>query len=89
MKFKVSLHDSSEIFQVSLQDNSELSIDFGIVTQTGSGIPYTGPYEVTPKANESSTLKTKGYSMRDDVTVKEVQHYEVSNQSGGTTFIIT
>lgn len=90
MNFKVNLNDNSENFYVSFLDNSEdISIDFGIITQAGSGIPYNGPYDVTPKVDESYTLKTKGFSMRDNVTVKEVQHYEVSNQSGGSTFIIT
>lgn len=50
--------------------------------------PYEGPYEVTPKADERQTLHTKGMSMKDDVTVKAVPYYEVSNAAGGQTIYI-
>lgn len=53
----------------------------------GGGFPdYKGEYEVTP-STEEQVLPTKNKSMRNDVTVKEIPTYEVSNDSG-TTFII-
>lgn len=48
---------------------------------------YTGPYEVTPNLN-AQTLETAGQLMREDVTIKPIPIYEVSNNSGGTTVII-
>ena len=47
---------------------------------------YTGSYEVTPKA-EKQTLSTKNKVMASDVTVRSIPTYEVSNESGGTTFL--
>lgn len=48
---------------------------------------YAGPYEVTPKVTEQ-TIETKGKVMREDLTVKEVPVYRVTNASGGTTVYI-
>lgn len=47
---------------------------------------YHGDYDVTP-AIEAQSLATKDKRMLDDVTIKAIPTYEVSNTSG-TTFII-
>lgn len=47
---------------------------------------YEGEYEVTPKVEEQ-VLPTKGKGMKEDVTVKAIPVFEVSNEHG-TTFII-
>lgn len=53
----------------------------------GDRLPdYNGEYEVTPD-EEEQTLFTKNKSMKDDVIIKAIPTYEVSN-STGTTFII-
>ena len=49
---------------------------------------YTGEYEVTPKTYEESVLPTKNKRLTDNVSVKKIPQYEVSNQSGGETLII-
>lgn len=48
---------------------------------------YTGAYEVTPKVTEQS-LKTKDKHMTDDVTIKSIPFFNVSNTSGGSTAYI-
>ena len=48
---------------------------------------YVGEYDVTPKI-EPQVLETRDKLMSDDVTVKGIPFYEVSNPQGGTTFII-
>ena len=48
---------------------------------------YAGPYEVVPDLN-AQTLETAGQLMREDVTIKPIPIYEISNTSGGTTVII-
>ncbi len=47
---------------------------------------YIGQYEVTPKT-KPQTLKTKDLHMTDDVRIKEIPTYEVSNQTGTTFYI--
>lgn len=71
-----------EFNSTSLQFES----DMGVVCISGGGVPYDGEYEVTPKAVEQ-TLATKGKTMSDDVTVKEIPTWQVSNEYG-KTFII-
>lgn len=62
-------------------------IDFQSVAIGGSAEPYEGQYEVTPTV-EGLTLETANKYMSDDVTVKAIPTYEVSNNAGGTTFYI-
>ncbi len=54
----------------------------------GSAEIYTGEYNVTPKAEEATVLRTRNKLLTENVTVSRVPFYEVSNQSGGKTFII-
>lgn len=49
---------------------------------------YFGEYEVTPKTYEETVLPTKDKRLTDNVSVKKIPQYEVSNQSGGETLII-
>ena len=49
---------------------------------------YDGEYVVTPKAREDQILETKGKQMAENVTVKEIPVYRVSNNSGGQTVYI-
>ena len=51
------------------------------------GVPYDGPYEVTPTDYEQF-LDTAGKSMRSEVTVHKVPYQEASNESGGYTVSI-
>ena len=48
---------------------------------------YTGTYTITPKII-SQSIPTANKLMNDDVTVNGIPYYEVTNQQGGTTFII-
>ncbi len=48
---------------------------------------YTGPYEVTP-AVEAQTLNTTNRVMTQDVNIKEIPYYSVSNSAHGETIII-
>ena len=48
---------------------------------------YEGDYEVTPKVIEQ-TLPTAEKLLSEDVTIKEIPYFEVSNTSGGNTVFI-
>lgn len=50
-------------------------------------VHYEGEYEVTP-STEQKVLETKQKFMDDDVTVRKIPFYEVSNATGGTTITI-
>lgn len=53
----------------------------------GNAEEYNGSYEVTPKLEEQ-TLQTAKKVMREDVTIKEIPIFTVTNSSGGNTIII-
>ena len=48
---------------------------------------YMGEYTVTPKQNETQVLNTANKTLIDDITVKEIPYYEVSNTVGKTVYI--
>ena len=76
---------------IELINVEDLDVEFEIGTiihEGGGGIPYEGPYEVTPKAYDIQTLLTKNKSMRDNVTVDKVPYQAVSNEYGGLTINI-
>lgn len=72
------------------QSENNLSLKFGevqTITEYVGGEPYEGNYTVIPKVEEQK-METKGKVMIDDVTVKSVPFFEVSNTSGGNTVYI-
>lgn len=48
---------------------------------------YKGDYEVTPKV-ESQVLQTAQKFLEDNVTIKEIPYFDVSNNAGGSTVYI-
>lgn len=66
----------------------DINADIGNVVIISSDAPkYTGVYTVTPETFQQ-TLYTEGKILVDDVTVKEIPYYEVSNEYNGKTVII-
>ena len=63
-------------------------IDAEIGRPKGDYAKYTGEYEVTPKMNEETVLDTAHKVLSDNVTVREVPMFEVTNEAGGNTLII-
>lgn len=59
-----------------------------VIYQTEVQDVYAGDYEVTPKVTREQTLETKRKVMKDNVTVKKMPQFEVSNDAGGKTLIL-
>lgn len=70
-------------------DAARVGVTFGtpVVKEYVDAPVYTGEYVVTPLAHEQTVLETSGKRMVDDVTVREVPYYEVSNVKGKTVYI--
>lgn len=65
-------------------------VDFGdvqTITKYVGGTPYEGEYTIVPKVSEQ-TMPTKEKVMIDDVLVKAIPFFNVSNTSGGSTVYI-
>ena len=79
-RFKVSFNDAS--FAVPVQ--------FGVVhvvTDVPEANRYEGDYVITPKV-EAQTIPTAQKFLTNDMTVKSIPRYDVSNTAGGTTVYI-
>ena len=74
----------SGLLSGSIRPSSNLT---GKVAITVDHEYYVGEYNVTPKI-EQQVLSANDKLMTDDITVKAIPFYEVSNPQGGTTFII-
>lgn len=72
------------------QESMSFNVNFGQIqrlTEYVGGDPYEGEYAVTPKV-DAQTMPTRDKVMMDDVTVKAIPYYEVSNNAGGDTVYI-
>lgn len=69
-----------------VSEKGTLEGSLGIST-SGVTEQYEGEYEVTPLVT-AQKLPTKKKVMIDDLTVKEIPFFDVSNNSGGTTVYI-
>lgn len=76
----------SSVGNLSGTINSEESLTGRIVITTDREC-YTGNCHVIPKI-DSQVLPTCDKVINQDITVEGIPFYEVSNQQGGTTFII-
>lgn len=69
----------------------QLTVDFSElqkVTVSEDISPYVGSYKVTPKVANPVMLAVKDKRMVEDVIIEKIPQFEVSNTSGGKTFII-
>lgn len=91
MKVVVKFSENSQVFNAILNESSDnFSANVGevqVVTKLIGGEVYEGEYAVTPKV-EAQTMPTKEKVMRDDVTIRAIPVFRVSNTSGGTTVYI-
>lgn len=66
---------------------NSINIEFNMGGQSQTP-PYTGEYEITPKTYDEQILPTKNKKMVDNLKVKKIPQYEVSNSAEGFTLII-
>ena len=77
------------IVKVAVIPQEPVSVQVDAVTRTSAGDApvYDGPYEVTPKVT-AQTLQTAQKFMQEDVSVRAIPYFDVSNQAGGNTIYI-
>ena len=73
-------------FRFGQTDSPPMAVELGRPVYMG-GEPYEGPYDVTPKVT-AQTLPTAKKLMRDDVSVRAIPYFDVSNPAGGNTIYI-
>ena len=78
--------DQAVTLQLGQPTHLTMSMELGRPIYLG-GEPYDGPYDVTPKVT-AQTLPTAKKLMRDDVSVRAIPYFDVSNPAGGNTIYI-
>lgn len=92
MRFDAKFNATNHRIDVEMHVGAGLRFetDFGVVhevTMYKDADLYTGAYQVTPKTG-AQVLPTAQKLMTDDVTIKPIPIYDVSNASGGRTVYI-
>lgn len=91
MKFNVRFSEQSMRMNVQMnQSPSRFNAQFANlqkVTELKDADPYMGDYEITPKV-DAQTMPTAQKLMTQDVTIKAIPYFNVSNNSGGSTVYI-
>lgn len=57
------------------------------IVKSGEYPDYAGPYDVTPMVT-AQRMETKDKHVTDDVTVRGIPYFAVTNPQGGTTITI-
>ena len=76
----------SVTFRFGQDASPAMAVELGRPVYMG-GEPYEGPYDVTPKVT-AQTLPTAKKLMREDVSVRAIPYFDVSNPAGGNTIYI-
>ena len=91
MSFKANLKGAYKPFGLNFKSNSQtFTSDFKAiqpVTTYVGGDPYLGEYVVTPKVDEQ-IMETKDKVLTEDIKIKNIPFFDVSNESGGSTVFI-
>lgn len=74
------------MIQVRVAQQSAVRVDVTGTTVVGAP-EYSGPYDITPLFT-AQVLPTAKRLMQQDLTIKKIPQYEVSNDSNGYTLII-
>lgn len=89
-EFDTIFSEVASRFAVNLEiSDTEFEADLGEVIEIyGEDMPhYEGSYDVTPKVIEQ-TLPTARKFMAQDVNIRKIPYFSVSNNSGGNTVYI-
>ena len=74
------------MIQVRVAQQSAVRVDVTVTTVVGAP-EYSGPYDITPLFS-AQVLPTAKRLMQQNLTIKKIPQYEVSNDSNGYTLII-
>ena len=90
MILNLDFFESYQVLGLDFQEGlSNIGLQFDQVVEIvkSDANPYTGDYAVTPSVG-GSIMPTKDKYMTQDVTVKPIPYYNVSNPAGGSTVYI-
>lgn len=84
---RINVYSSPSVtFRFGQTSSPAMAVELGRPIYMG-GEPYEGPYDVTPKVT-AQIIPTANKLMRDDVSVRAIPYFDVSNPAGGNTIYI-
>ena len=88
IRVSLTVSETQQQFNFVSISEQEVQVDLSVNSQIVAAAyqDYDGEYVVIPKTIEQ-TLETKNKHMTDDVTVREIPYYAVSNLTGLTVYI--
>lgn len=87
IRVDIDVAESVQQFDLSVLENEfPIEVDVATPVVASTAADYDGSYVIIPKV-ESQTMPTENKRMRQDVLVREIPYYEVSNVSGLTVYI--
>ena len=87
MILDITFEQAPAILQADFAGDETMSIDFGEILAVPDSDWYEGIYTVTPSA-AGKVLPTAQKRMHNDVTVRPIPYFSVSNAAGGNTICI-
>lgn len=86
---EIILEDEVNITDIILNEEFNIDeIELDVIEVEGLDIErYKGDYIITPMAYDEQELETKNKLLEDNITVKEIPYYQVSNIDGTTVYI--
>ena len=87
MILEIIFNQAPAILQADFAGEQTLTIDFGEILAVPDSDWYEGIYTVTPSA-AGKVLPTAQKRMHNDVTVRPIPYFSVSNAAGGNTICI-
>ena len=85
--YKVEVVEDNVIDVCLLDNNSDIDVSVDVAVSALPPSDYEGPYTVIPVAFSDIPLQTRGKTLNNNITVKEIPYYETSNVSGLTIYI--
>lgn len=87
MILDITFEQAPAVLQADFAGDETMSIDFGEILAVPDSDWYEGIYTVTPSA-AGKVLPTAQKRMHNDVTVRPIPYFSVSNAAGGETVYI-
>lgn len=88
IEFRVIFEETNKELRIGFQEQQQMQVVFenAQYINTNADI-FTGSYEISPRV-EAQTIPTADKRMTEDMTIKAIPYYEVSNNENGKTIII-
>lgn len=86
-ELEIILEDEDTLELELQEDTLDVELETDTVVITDYKNKYEGEYNITPLAFQQQELETKDKYLEENVIVKEVPFFEVSNVEGTTVYI--